>query len=247
MANKLQIDKIDDRLRSVSALTLFLITLQLLKTTSGFFFPEISTTITEMINFYLPLTLAFLVGLLYHIHYKTRILPAMPSAWQTLKNYVFWFVVFFILTFVMFLTGFFGLVTTSFGLQTVQILGIGSFVINFIVAVMENLPLVLIAPVLFNFNIGGTGIIARIVEYIPAGILAALSHMSVYWTQTQLRISKLQAQGIDVDVMSVFIWSLLIAYMAFTIFYIVYKKWGFAASVALHQTFNMNNIIVNGG
>lgn len=244
---KIQVDKIDDRLRSVSALTLFLIALQLLKTTSAFFFPELAPTITEMIKFYLPLTLAFLIGLLYHIHYRTRILPAMPTAWQTIKRYAFWFVVFWILTFVMFLTGFFGLSSSTFGMQTVQVLGIGSFVLNFIVAVMENLPLVLIAPILFNFNIGGTGIIARIVEYIPAGIIAAMSHMSVYWVQAQLRIQQLQAQGVAIDVTSVFIWSLVIAYIAFTIFYLVYKKWGFAASVALHQTFNMNNILINGG
>jgi hypothetical protein len=71
--------------------------------------------------------------------------------------------------------------------------------------------------------------------------------MSVYWVQAQLRIQQLQAQGVIIDVTSVFIWSLVIAYIAFTIFYLVYKKWGFAASVALHQTFNMNNILINGG
>lgn len=242
----IQLNNVDDRLRSVSALTLFLFVLQLLKTTSGYFFPNNADTITGMIDFYLPITILFLVGLLYHSHYHKKPLPPMPKAYISIKNYVFWFIVFWILTALFLLTGGFGFMYHLFGFQTVNILGLQSFVLNFIVATMENLPLVMIAPVLFSFNLSGTGIMARIVEYIPAGILAAMSHMSVYWVQVQMKITRLQAQGVDVNPLSMYLIALFIAYIAFTIFYIVYRKWGFAASVALHQTFNMNNAWING-
>lgn len=239
MATK--VSRVDDRIKGISALGLFAAVVQLLRTNADFLFPNIADTLTNTIDFYLPMTLLFLVVLLYKTRLTGRQLPPMPKAYKLVRNYAFWFIVFWIGTFLLFFLTRYALVGFGFPELQTHYTGAGSFILNFVIAAMENLALVMVAPALFAFNLGGSGVVSKIIEYVPAGVVAALSHVSVYWTQTQLQIQK--TGGDPVTNLAI---SLGFAYIAFTVFYLVYRYWGFAASVALHQTFNMNNSWLGG-
>lgn len=245
--SQIRVDLADDRLRSVSALGLFLVMLQIFKTEMlVVILPEISPTLEVMIDWYTPILNSTLIVALYLSIQKKIKLPELPPAWTMVKRYSFWFVVFFFITFIFIYMGGFGLLYYLFGFATVRTIGIGSWLTQLIVGLMENLSLVMFLPFIIPFHLGGKGIVSRIVEYIPAGIVAALSHTGVYWTQIQTRAAQLEAQGLEVNMTTMLFASLFIAFIAFTIFYLVYRIWGFAASVALHQTFNMNNMWING-
>lgn len=239
--NKIKVSRIDDRLKGISALGLFAALVQLLRTNADLVFPNIADTLTQSIDFYLPLTVLFLVVLLYKTRYTGKHLPPMPKAYKLIRNYAIWFTVFWVATFLLFFLAGFGIIGFGFPEMATRYTGIGSFILNFVIAAMENLALVMVAPALFAFNLGGSGLFSKIIEYIPAGIVATLSHMSVYWTQVQIQIQKTGE-----DPLTAFAISLGFAYIAFTVFYLVYRYWGFAASVALHQAFNMNNSWLGG-
>ena len=231
-----QWDSADNRIVEVSLVTLFLMLLLLLQTNATILFPDVALSISEMISFYFPATILSMVGVLYlHQGKRVKQLPTFPSAYLAIRRYIVGFLLSLIVVYSLLL--FIDVSFTTFDYS----FSVPGWILQLIVATMENLPFVVFMPVLFYFNLGGTGIKALAIEYIPSAIFAALAHFRVYYQQVQQTVATQHELGIDINSSALLAEYLIFAFIAFTIFYIVYKKLGFAYSVALHQVWNLLN------
>lgn len=253
--------------KTLSWLSFFMVILLLAGPISQFAKPEIADTVTTLVDFYIGGILVMLTLLLFKFARTGQELPKAVPFYRAGINYLYAFVVFFILTAVFFLSGGWGLpfsVLQDLAIVDSNWLSFSNVSLQFIVAGSEFIIFIFAMPYLFKWSIsrnteryfdwGTIGfslpligdpfkflsrITVNAIEYGKVAVIAALMHTGVYF-----RIFVAQNPAVDpysAPIMFALAISLVVAFLMFIAFYITYIEWGTGASIAFHHSYNLTN------
>lgn len=229
--------------------------------------PQIADTVTTLVDFYIGGILVMLTLLLFKFARTGQELPKAVPFWKASINYLYAFIVFFVLTAIFFVSGGWGTAFTLIpGLAIINgnWLSFSNVMVQFIVAGSEFIIFIFAMPYLFKwsisknteryFDFGTIGFslpligdpfkflsrfIVSSIEYGRVALIAALMHTGVYF-----RIFVAQNPTTDpysATIMFALAISLIVAFFMFILFYITYIEWGTGASIAFHHAYNLTN------